>query len=157
MPQETPRSGDRSVIAIGLGLIAVSALVFWQSWDLKASFGNQTIGPQMMPFVVSGLLALLGVLTIREGRRGTAPPREAESWAAIFWIAGGLAAMIALIKSVGFVPGTAVLFAATARAFGSTRALVDFGIGAALALVTYLFFVRVLGLSLPSGAFETLF
>ncbi|CEJ15681.1 Tripartite tricarboxylate transporter TctB family protein [bacterium YEK0313] len=156
--EEGRRAGpDRAVIAIGIGLIAVAAVVLWQSWELRASFGNQAIGPQMAPFAVCILLAVLGGLTIREGLRGEAPARDDDDWGAVLWIGGGLAAMIGLIKTAGFVPGAAVLFAATARAFGSARALVDLLVGAALALVVYLGFVRLLGLTLPSGFVETLF
>lgn len=157
MAEENRAVADRPVMAIGAALLVVAAIVFWQSWGLRASFGNQAIGPQMMPLLVSGLLALFGVLTIREGLRGAAPARDSEDWSAIAWIAGGLAVMICLIPRAGFVPATAILFAATARAFGSTRSLVDLALGAVIALVVYLFFVRVLGLSLPSGFFETLF
>ncbi|WP_204272315.1 tripartite tricarboxylate transporter TctB family protein, partial [Escherichia coli] len=85
---------DRPVMAIGAALLVVAAIVLWQSWGLRARFGNQAIGPQMMPFLVSGLLALFGVLTIREGLRGAAPARDSEDWSAIIWIAGGLAVMI---------------------------------------------------------------
>lgn len=157
MPDDSRAGPDRAVIAIGVGLIAVAAIVFWQSWGLRASFGNQTIGPQMAPFAVCTLLAVLGALTVREGLRGEAPAREDDDWAAVVWIGGGLAAMIALVKTAGFVPGAAILFAATARAFGSTRVLVDLLVGVVLALVVYLGFVRLLGLTLPSGFVETLF
>ena len=58
MSGDTPRNVDRPVVAIGAGLIATAAIVWWQSRDLAASFGNQAIGPQMMPFLVSGLLAV---------------------------------------------------------------------------------------------------
>ena len=50
-----------------------------------------------------------------------------------------------------------LLFAATARAFGSARPLADLGVGAILALVIFLFFVKLLGLSLPSGLAERWF
>lgn len=157
MSDETPRSVDRPVVAIGAGLILTAAIVYWQSRDLAASFGNQAIGPQMMPFLVAVLLAVFGALTIVEGVRGSAPPREGDDWLSVAWIAGGLAVMIALIKTAGFVPATAVLFAATARGFGSVRTLIDLAIGAVMGLVVYLFFVKALGLTLPSGLFETLF
>lgn len=157
--EDGSRAGpDRAVIAIGVGLIAVAAIVLWQSWELRASFGSQAIGPQMAPFAVCILLVVLGVLTVREGLRGDAPAREeGDDWAAVLWIGGGLAAMIALVKTAGFVPGAAILFAATARGFGSTRALLDLLVGATLALTVYLGFVRLLGLTLPSGFVETLF
>jgi putative tricarboxylic transport membrane protein len=157
MSDASPRHPDKPVVAIGAGLVIIAGLVAWQSWGLTASFGNQAIGPQMMPLMVSGLLAVFGLLTIVEGVKGAAPPREGEDWLSVLWIAGGLAVMIALIKTAGFIPAIAVLFAATARGFGSTRALVDLALGAVMGLVVYLFFVRVLGLSLPTGLFETLF
>jgi len=146
---------DRPVIAIGVGLIAVAAVVVWQSWALRASFGNQTLGPQMMPFLVGALLLLFGGVTVFAGLRGGFPPREEADWTAVAWIAGGLAVMILLIRTAGFVPACALLFAATARAFGSRRAQVDLAIGAAMGLVVYLFFVRLLGLTLPSGFTES--
>ena len=155
MAEESGRGPDRPVVVIGVGLIAVAGIVVWQALGLRASFGNQAIGPQMMPFVVGLLLAGLGVLTVLEGVRGTAPPREDEQWLGVIWIAAGLAVMIAMIKTVGFIPAAAILFAATARAFGSARTLVDLAIGAVIALVIYLFFVKVLGLSLPSGFTES--
>lgn len=146
---------DRPVIAIGLGLLATAALVVWQSWELRASFGSQTLGPQMMPFLVGLLLVLFGVLTILAGLRGSFPAREQADWGHVAWIGGGLAAMILLIKTAGFIPAGAVLFAATARGFGSTRAGLDLAIGAVAALLIYLFFVKLLGLTLPSGLTES--
>lgn len=148
---------DRPVIAIGAGLIAVAIIVFWQSWALRASFGSQTLGPQMMPFLVSLLLLLFGALTVIAGWKGTFPSREESDWTSVAWITGGLAVMILLIKTAGFVPACALLFASTARAFGSRRVLFDVAIGGLLATVIYVFFVRLLGLSLPSGFTESWF
>jgi putative tricarboxylic transport membrane protein len=155
MAETTGQGPDKAVVAIGIGLLAVAGVVVWQAFQVRASFGSQAIGPQMMPFVVGILLAVFGVLTVLEGLKGLAPPREADDWHGVVWIAGGLAVMILLIKTAGFVPAAAVLFASTARAFGSTRTAVDFAIGAAMAIIIYLFFVKILGLSLPSGFTES--
>ncbi|KAF0125154.1 MAG: hypothetical protein FD152_2840 [Xanthobacteraceae bacterium] len=157
METKTARTPDRPVVAIGLGLAVVAAVVVWQSWALRASFGSQTLGPQMMPFLVGALLLLFGVVTVLAGLRGAFPPRDEADWTAVAWIAGGLAVMILLIKTAGFVPACALLFAATARGFGSRRAHIDLGIGAAMGLAVYLFFVRLLGLTLPSGFTESWF
>lgn len=146
---------DKPVVVIGLGLLAVAAVVIWQGFQVRASFGSQAIGPQMMPFVVGALLVGLGVLTVIEGWRGQAPERETGDFGGVLWIAGGLAAMILLIKTAGFVPACAVLFAATARAFGSRRTPADLAVGAVMAIVIFLFFVKALGLSLPSGFTES--
>jgi putative tricarboxylic transport membrane protein len=148
---------DRPVVAIGIALLAVAAVVTWQGFQVRATFGSQAVGPQMMPFLVGSFLALLGGLTVAAGLRGEAPAREADEPAGVAWIAGGLAAMLLLIKTAGFVPACAVLFAATARAFGSTRTLVDLSLGAVIAVVIFVFFAKVLGLSLPSGFTERWF
>lgn len=155
MSEAGGRRPDRAVIAIGIALLGLAGLVVYESVGLRASFGNQAIGPQMAPFLVGGLLALFGALTALEGLRGAAPPRDAEDWTAVVWIAGGLAVAIALTRTAGFVPAMAAIFAATAHAFGSRRALVDLAIGAVFGLAIYLFFSRVLGLTLPSGFAET--
>ena len=57
----------------------------------------------------------------------------------------------------GFIPATAVLFAATATAFGRRAILTDLGIGIVLGLVVYLLFAKLLTLSLPVGPIESLF
>lgn len=154
---EERKQPDRSVVGIGVALVAAAAVIVWQGFQVRASFGSQAVGPQMAPFVVGAFLAVLGVMTVLEGWRGEAPPREADQFGAVAWIAGGLVAMILMIKTVGFVPACAVLFAATARSFGSTRPLADLAVGAVLALVIFLFFVKLLGLSLPSGLAESWF
>ncbi|WP_439572751.1 tripartite tricarboxylate transporter TctB family protein [Phreatobacter sp.] len=146
---------DRPVVVIGCGLILTAAIVVWQSWELRASFGSQTLGPQMMPFLVGLLLVLLGAMTVAAGLRGAFPARDTADWGNVAWIGGGLAAMILLIKTAGFVPAGAILFAATARGFGSTRPLLDLAIGAVAALFVFLFFVKLLGLTLPSGFTES--
>jgi putative tricarboxylic transport membrane protein len=58
---------------------------------------------------------------------------------------------MALMKWAGFVLAGALLFTCVARGFGSARWLRDAMLGFALALGVFLFFVRVLNVSLPGG------
>lgn len=76
---------------------------------------------------------------------------HALHWGAFAWISAGLIAHMALIQWAGFVLAGGVLFACVARGFGSLRPLRDAGIGLAIALGVFLFFVRVLNVSLPGG------
>ena len=83
-------------------------------------------------------------------------PEPAEPWP-ILLILGGLAALIALIGlGGGFIPATAILFAATAAAFGRRAFLTDLIIGAVLGTAAYLLFDKLLTLSLPAGPLERL-
>ena len=75
------------------------------------------------------------------------------------WITGSrrFAALIAIIAfGGGFIPATAVLFAATAAAFGRKAVIVDLIIGAVLGSAAYLLFDKLLTLSLPAGPLERL-
>ncbi len=79
---------------------------------------------------------------------------------AIVLILGGLAALIAIIGlGGGFIPATAILFAATATALLSAAAPSTsiFAIGLVLAVVVFLLFDKLLTLSLPAGPLERLF
>ena len=55
------------------------------------------------------------------------------------------------------IPATAVLFAATATAFGRRAIHIDLAIGLVLAVVVFLLFDKLLTLSLPAGPIERLF
>jgi putative tricarboxylic transport membrane protein len=74
----------------------------------------------------------------------------------LLWIGGGVALQIALLHVIGFVIATAILFAATARAFGERNSLLGLGVGFVLALAVYGVFDRLLQLNLPAGPLETL-
>jgi putative tricarboxylic transport membrane protein len=85
------------------------------------------------------------------------PHRDAGEMGPILLIVGGLVALIAIIGlGGGFIPATAILFAATARAFGRRALLADLGIGLAIGLGAYLVFAKLLTLSLPVGPLERL-
>jgi putative tricarboxylic transport membrane protein len=64
--------------------------------------------------------------------------------------------MIVMAVGGGFIAGTALLFAATATAFGRRAPVTDLAIGLALGAVVYLLFVKLLSLSLPMGPLERL-
>jgi putative tricarboxylic transport membrane protein len=66
------------------------------------------------------------------------------------WVTGGLVAMSVLIVHLGFVLSAALLFALSARGFGSRHPLRDVAIGVALTLPVYWIFTSGLGVSLPA-------
>jgi putative tricarboxylic transport membrane protein len=85
------------------------------------------------------------------------PVPEPDDLPPIVIILGGFAALIALIGfGGGFIPATAILFAATATAFGRRAILTDLAIGLVLAIVVFLIFDKLLTLSLPYGPLERL-
>ena len=111
-----------------------------------------------MPILVASGLILLAIGNAVLAWRGEFPEREHYDPKTVLLILGGLAALIAIIGfNGGFIPATAVLFAATSAAFGRRAVLTDLAIGFVLSIVVYLMFSKVLTLSLPMGPIERLF
>lgn len=140
------------------GLLLLIALVMF--WDASAMQGATTygMGPKAMPFVIGTGMAVLAIGNFVLAWRGDYPERESFDPKAIALILGGLAALIAIIGlGGGFIPATAVLFAATATAFGRRAIHIDLAIGAVLGFAVFLLFDKLLTLSLPAGPIERLF
>lgn len=129
----------------GLGLFLVLAARSIESESLYAG-----VGPRAFPLVVGTLLAVAGGAYLTAAWRGTvAAPEPPRQRAPLAWIAGGLAAAVVLLPSLGFALTAAVLFLATARGFGSRRWARDALLGLALGASVHIVFARGLGVSLP--------
>jgi putative tricarboxylic transport membrane protein len=147
---------DTAGLVIAGGLLLLAAVIFWDASALQL---GQTygLGPKAMPYVIATGMLLLAIGNAVLAWRGEFPERESVDAKAIVLILGGLAALIAIIGlGGGFIPATAVLFAATAAAFGRRAVLIDLGIGLVLGIAVYLLFDKLLTLSLPAGPIERL-
>jgi putative tricarboxylic transport membrane protein len=147
---------DLAGLAIAAALLVAAVAVLWDAGGLSlaATYG---IGPKAMPYVIATGLVLLAVANAAMAWRGGFPPREDFDARAIVLILGGFAVLIAIIDfGGGFIPATAILFAATAAAFGRRAFHIDLAVGAALAVAVFLLFDKLLTLSLPAGPIERL-
>lgn len=157
--ESSNRSGtgpDPAGIVVAAILAILAAIL---AWDVSAQRLTSTygIGPTAMPIVIAVGLGLLSVGNLVVAFREGHPRRETLDGKAILLILGGLAVLIAMIGiGGGFIIGTAVLFAATAAAFGRRAPFVDLAIGFGLAVVIYILFAKLLTLSLPVGPLENL-
>lgn len=150
---------SRAEIALSLGVLALGAVAALVTARLPGEGGYAGIGPNFIPAVVSGGLAVIGAWLLWEalagGWRHRASPEAGAEHAfnatAFGWISAGLFAHMALIGWAGFVVAGAVLFACVARGFGSTRVARDAAIGLVLSLAVFLFFVKLLNVNLPAG------
>jgi putative tricarboxylic transport membrane protein len=150
------RKPDTAGMVIAAALLLLAAVIFWDTSNLQLSpvYG---LGPKAMPLVVASGLVILGIGNAVLAWRGDFPARESLDPKAIILILGGLAALIAIIAlNGGFIPATAVLFAATAAAFGRRAVHVDFVIGFVVGVAVFLLFDKLLTLSLPAGPIERL-
>jgi putative tricarboxylic transport membrane protein len=147
---------DTAGMAIAGILLLIAIVIFWDtsSLQLATTYG---VGPKAMPYVIAAGMALLAAGNFWLAWRGDFPARESLDPKAIALILGGLAALIAIIGlGGGFIPATAILFAATATAFGRRAIHIDLAIGVVLAVAVFLLFDKLLTLSLPAGPIERL-
>lgn len=150
------RKPDIAALVITAVLLVLALVIFWDTaaLQLAATYG---LGPKAMPYVIAAGLGVLGVANGVLAWRGGFPPRETIDIKAIVLILGGFAALIATIGlGGGFIPATAILFAATATAFGRRAIHIDLAIGLVLGVAVFLLFDKLLTLALPAGPIERL-
>ena len=145
---------------LGVGVLAVAAIVLAQTWAIPVSPLYSRVGPTVFPYITAGGLGLFGLLLLMQAVRGGWQPAEerdlAVDWHALAWVAAGLALNAALIVPLGFTLSSALMFVLVARGFGSRNILRDAGIGLALSLAAYFGFAKALGVSLGQGPLERL-
>ena len=156
MTQPTRRPDTAGMVIAGV-LLLIALVIFWDTsaLQLATTYG---IGPEGHALSSSPpAWRVLAAGNFWLAWRGDFPERESLDPKAIVLILGGLAALIAIIGlGGGFIPATAILFAATATAFGRRAIHIDLAIGAVLAVAVFLLFDKLLTLSLPAGPIERL-
>ena len=150
-----PRAVVPAQLAIGLGLIALSAVLAVGAWRFPPEMGFVILPAYVYPYLVAGFLGVVGVLLSYQAFTGGF--RELDTSQGVIpggktgaaWVTGGLVGVAVLINLIGFVLAAGLLFACSARGFGSRHPLRDLAIGIALTLPIYWLFNAGLGVSLP--------
>ncbi|MGW5381679.1 tripartite tricarboxylate transporter TctB family protein [Nocardia sp. NPDC003963] len=165
-----PRTGaagwfqGRSELVVAVLLACAGAVVIIDAMRMSTSFTQRgPVGPMAMPFVVGALLALVAValaVDVLRGGRGDAEGGEdvdlatPPEWRTVALLVGVFVANIVLIDIVGFPIAGTLLFWGAAFALGSRHWVRDPLIAVALALLTYVVFGELLGVTLPGGPLE---
>ncbi len=154
-PSSSRSGSGNSEVWLSLGVAALGVGAALVTASLPSEGGYAGIGPNFVPAMVAGGLALLGAWLLYEalsgGWRNRAEHPAKFQARPFLWISAGLFAHMALIGAAGFVAAGALLFTCVARGLGSGRYLRDLAVGAALAVAIYVFFTQVLAVSLPAG------
>lgn len=151
---EPRRRPDRAALVIAAALLVLAAVVAWDASRLGGGGAYARIGPQTIPYVISGCLVVLGAWTIFAAFRGDFPEREHQEARPVLWIVGGLVVQLATIRWAGFSIATGLLFALVARGFDERRLWLSIPAGILLATAVWFVFARGLQLSLPAGPLE---
>jgi putative tricarboxylic transport membrane protein len=149
---------------VGAGVLVLGLLIAAGATQISSEAGYGGVGPNFLPWVVGGLLALCGAVLVWEALTGGFRELEAASgadsghWAGFVWVSIGLLANAALITRIGFILSCTLCFVLAVRGFRSSegrldlslRALiVDALIGMAIAAPVFWMFTKFLAISLP--------
>lgn len=142
-------------LAIGLGLIVLCVVLAVGAYRFPPEMGFVILPAYVYPYLVAGFIGGVGVLLSYQALTGGFRELDADSGtnpggkAGAAWVTGGLLGVAVLINVIGFVLAAGLLFACSARGFGSRHPLRDLAIGIALTLPIYWLFNAGLGVSLP--------
>ena len=146
-------------LAIGLGLIAISAVLAVGAWWFPPEMGFVILAAYVYPYGLAVFVGVVGLLLSYHACTGgfrELADHDDESAKALpggkpgaAWVTAGLVGVAVLINLIGFVLAAGLLFACSARGFGSCHPLRDLAIGIALTLPIYWLFNAGLGVSLP--------
>ncbi len=141
---------------LALGVIALGLLALYETTQIPVSPMYAQVGPTAVAYLASALLIGLGGLLMVQSVSGRwiSDPEESEAvldLRGLGWLLLGLVLNVGLIDPLGFIPASVLLFACTARAFGSRRPARDALIGLVLSSVAYFGFAELLGINIGAG------
>ena len=148
--QITPRNGDLSIAVL---LLAVAAFFIWGALRMPA--GTFAVpGPAMVPLILGILLAASAVMLLVKTLVSRAPdPSRPVTFGlpAVLILFGALTAVSFAFEPAGFMATISVFLFAMLRTFSRLGTLRSALLAIVITLVTYWFFVNLLGVNLPRG------
>lgn len=157
MTSKTPSIANRPAAVVAVILFAIAAITYWDAAQMKvrATYG---MGANAASYFVALLFLALALGHIVSAFKPTDIEQESVDWKAVGWVGLALAGLIGSIwLGGGFILGSTLLFAFTARGFGRRALLKDICLGAVIGVLIFLMFNKLLTLALPQGPLERLF
>jgi putative tricarboxylic transport membrane protein len=154
----------REQTLVGAGVLVLGVLIAAGALQISSDAGYGGVGPNFLPWMVGGLLALCGAFLVWEALTGGFRQLEAASgadsghWPGFIWVSVGLLANAALITTLGFILSCTLCFVLAVRGFRSAEGrldlslralLVDVLIGIAISAPVYWMFTQALAINLP--------
>ena len=139
---------------LGAVCIAASAAMAWTAKDYAAAISYEPVGPRAFPLLLACALGLSGLWLVLRPTVGTEAFRDVP-WEGTFMCAGAVLVYALLFQWLGFPLATALMALPMGVAFGGSWKQSLAG-GAALGLVLYLLFDKLLDVVLPVGPLATL-
>ena len=147
-------------LAFASSLLILGIVVFFDTKRMLVPPGSGTVGPQIFPYLISGLVVIIALGIFIEIFRGNLGQPEGTEFGdtvdktdfkSLFLVAGSMATYPLLIERAGFVVATTVAFFGVSYAFGAKKPLKNFLVSIIFSAIVYFSFTRGLNVNLPSG------
>lgn len=151
------RESKMAGIVAGLLLAITGILVALSTSQMRVPPMHAKVGPQVFPYFAAAALAFLGacfiVQALRDGPAKLVADTEDTGWVSLVFVVLGFVIEIALIKTLGFILASTLLFLCVSYGFGSRNYLRDVVVAVLLSSAAYFTFTKLLNLQLPAGIF----
>jgi len=131
----------------GLLFIVIAGIFAWQAQELPMGTAVR-MGPGYFPMLLSGLLALIGVVVIINGLRFDGEAPGGVAWRAFFILIGIVVFFGFSVRPLGFLPAIFILVSVSALASTKFRASTALISAAVLTFFSWVVFIKGLGLPL---------
>lgn len=165
VPAKPPVAG-RCVgqLLVGVGALGVAAVLAYGATSISSEAGYAGVGPNFLPWVVSGALAICGGLLVFEALTGGYRRLETPSgaprgdWHALAWVSAGVLLNATLITTIGFILSCALCFTLAVRGLRASegklsgnlrQTVIDAVTGMLIAAPVYWLFTKLLAVNLP--------
>lgn len=147
-------------LAFAGSLLVLGIVVFFDTRNMLVPPGSGTVGPQIFPYLVSGLIILVSIGIFIEIFRGNLGQPEGTEFGEVIdktdfksflIVAGAMATYPLLIERAGFVTASTVAFFGVSYAFGAKNLTKNLMVSIIFSLIVYFSFTRGLNVNLPSG------
>ncbi|WP_113699765.1 tripartite tricarboxylate transporter TctB family protein [Nonomuraea lactucae] len=153
----------RPELVLALVVLGLGVLVIVGTLDVSAAASQLGIGPRFFPMLVGGSMVVVGVFYVADVLRGgRGDPEESEDvdvdapadWRSVGLVSGIFLAFTAVLNVVGWIIGSALLFFGLSVVLGAQHKARAAVVGVVLGVLTYLVFVKGLGVTLPAGPLQ---
>jgi putative tricarboxylic transport membrane protein len=146
-------------------LLILGLIVIFDTSRMMIPVGEETVGPQVFPYLIGGFLISISLgLFIQVLRGNLGVPEGTEfgeiidktDYKSLAMVAGSMATYPVLIERAGFIIATTVAFFGVSYAFGATKLRKNLVIALIFSAIVYFAFSRGLGVNLPAGILKVL-
>jgi putative tricarboxylic transport membrane protein len=147
----------RGQILMALGIIAFSASICVQAYQVGSRWVAGQAGPGFFPFWLGVLLGLCGaIILLRESRAATGKTffHDRTGLMSVVKVAATAAGMLVLTYLIGFRTASIIYLFVYLRFIGKHRWPAVIAMSALIPVTGYYLFERILQVGLPRGIFE---